>query len=487
MTPSALAELAEATVELAELADREAWRFIRWTPPQDAFHRLRARRKLFRAGNQAIGKTWAGLKEVIWRCEGRHPHYHTRPPPIEAWVVCTSWSQSVAIMKKFHALCPEDQIDHKASSNFSVRSGYGKDNPAVVFHNGSIVRFRTTNQGPTALQGSTVHVVHIDEPTDLEIYRELDRRLTRTGGPILITATPINRDCAWLRDLVEDGVIEEVHARLTVENATPMGSSRPLTTDEGVPMDAAWIAEQWRVTPSVYAPVVLDGEWEMRPEGVFFDVFDADRHVNGAMRLDPDRAPVWWCLGIDYAAAPREYGQTAILAQVQQLPDDKGRIREAILVQDEVVMAGVASNAQFAARVLEMLSRHNIQWRDLKHVYGDNPVASRWVKKSNFETMRALSRELGISQTALRPRILSAKEGRLSSGMVDAGCRYIYENLAEGRCLFHPRAALTIDAFGTWDYGREHPAKDRIDAVRYLLKPFIFPRGRGHRAVVRFG
>jgi len=494
---SPLARALAAAVALRERAEADPLRWVRWTPPQDAIHRLQAPRKLLRAGNQ-VGKTTAALAEVIWRCTGTHPHYSTRAPPIEAWVVCTSWAQSVSIMRKFAALCPPDLLDSRASSRLSVRAGYGKDNPAVVFRCGSVLRFRTTQQGPEALQGATIDYVVVDEPTDVEIYRELDRRLLRTAGTLCLALTPANRDCAWLRQIVEQGTISEVHARLTAENLTPAGAVSPLLLGDGTPMDAAWIAAQWRTTPALYAGVVLDGEWETRPEGIFFRCFDAARHVSSAARPDPnrlrypgragsiERAPVRWVLGIDYAAADREYGQTAILCQVQEAVD-RGRERQAVVVHDEVVQPGSSSNAQFAAAIRQLLDRRGLRWSDLHAVHGDNPVASRWVEKSNIETMRALSRELGIPFSALSPRILNAKEGRGQAGMMDAGCRYLYEQIADGGLIVHPRCPLLVDALATWDYRREHPAKDRIDALRYALRPWIHPRGRGAATVVRVG
>lgn len=472
-----LAAALRAARKLTDRVSSEPLRHVQWTPPQRAFHQQQSKRKLFRAGNQ-IGKTWAVLAEAIWIASKTHPYQAPRPGPLEIWIICTSWSQSVAIMRKFHQLCPRHLINDRASSNFSVRSGYGKDNPAVVFVDGTIIRFRTTNQGPEALQGSTVHHVVIDEPTSIDIYRELDRRVMRTGGTVSISATPANRDCTWMREMVEDGSILEVHAKLTVANLTPEGEREPLRLLDGTLMDQAWIDEQWRLTPALFAPVVLDGEWDMRPEGVFFDLFDPAIHVNGQARLDPARGEIRLQLGIDYAAAAREYGQTAALLQVQQSIDEHGRKREAVLMLDEVVMPGVATNRAFADKLVAMLSRHGLNWRDLYQPHGDNPVVSRWVQKSNIETMKAIAKRLGIGPNALQPRIRSAKEGRQSSGMVDAGCRYLYAAMADQLFVVHPRCVLTIEAIQTWDYDAHHPAKDRIDAIRYALKPWIFPSGR---------
>lgn len=475
-----------ASRRLNRIAEANPLRWVQWTPPQQNFLTLDAKRKLFRAGNQ-FGKTWGVLADAIWIGGKCHPYQAPRPGPLEIWVVCTSWSQSVAIMRKFNQLCPADFIDAKASSNFSIRSGYGKDNPAVVFKDGTIYRFRTTNQGPEALQGSTIDHVVVDEPTSPEIYRELDRRVMRNGGTISLSATPVNRDCTWLRELVDLGAISEVHAKLTVENLIPVGERLPMQLLDGTRMDQEWIDEQWRTTPALFAPVILDGEWDTRPEGVFFDQFDRAKHVNGDARLDPRLGEVRWVLGIDYAAANREYGQTAALLQVQQSVDAHGRKREAILVVDEVVMPGVATNGRFADRVVNMLQRHGLHWRDIYLAHGDNPVVSRWVTKSNIETMRAVAKRLGVSQRSLQPRLQSAKEGRASAGMVDAGCRFIYGAMVDECFLIHPRCELMIEAFETWDYDRHHPAKDRIDAVRYALKPWIFPRGRTRGAQLLVG
>ena len=455
---------------------------IRWTPPQSAWLTSTAPRKLLRAGNQ-LGKTWSATAEVIFRATGTHPHYRTHPPPVEIWVVCTSWSQSVSIMRKFWDLVPKEAI---RTTRFDPRNGFGKDNPAVVFLNGSVVRFRTTNQGPEALAGATIHYVAIDEPCDEDIYRELDRRVMRNAGAIGITLTPINRPCDWLRAMVDAGNVQEVHALLTPDNLTPAGGTGPLRLLDGTPMDQDWIDEQRRITPAMYAPVVLDGEWETQPEGIFFRCFDRARHINAAIRLDPARGVIRWVLGIDYAAADRQYGQVAVLSQVQSYLDDKQRRQELVYAVDMVAMPGIASSEQFAAEVVQLLGRSGLRWRDLHAVYGDNPVASRWVEKSNLNTSRAIARELSIPQSALTPRVLSAKDGGPSAGAMDTGCRYLYEGLASGRIMLHPRCDLLGKGMETWDYTRDHPMKDCIDAFRYSLKDYIFRLGQSGGTVVRF-
>ena len=479
--------LVEATRAIATRATADPLRWIRWTPPQDEWLRIRGARKLFRAGNQ-LGKSLVGLAEVIYRCTGHHSHYPVRRPPVEAWIVCTTWSQSVAIMRKFHELCPDEVIDVRRSSVFSARRGYGKDNPAVVFRSGSLVRFKTTGQGAEALASATVDVVLIDEPTTEDIYRELDRRVMRRAGVLLLTLTPINQDCVWLHALVETGAIAEVHARLTVANLTPLGSREPLRLLDGTSMDQPWIDAQWKSVPASYAPVILDGEWEVRPEGVVFDCFDPRRHVQAGAGHDPQQGAIRHCLGIDYAAIDREFGQVATLWAVQQTKDERGRTRDSLVALDHVVLTGISTNAQFAVEILAMLARRGMKWRDMDDVYGDNPVrVGMAIKRSNIQTAEALARELRIPATALTPSIRSAKDGPASSGAVDTGVRYLYERIASGALVVHPACERLIWALQTWDGTRTHPAKDVLDAARYALKNYIFPRPRiAHRAI-RFG
>jgi Terminase large subunit, T4likevirus-type, N-terminal len=469
---NALAELAEALVVLADSAEADHLKWVDWTPPQEDWLRMHASRKLLRAGNQ-VGKTWAGLAEVIWRALGKHPHYPVRPPPIEAWIICVSWSQSVAVMKKFWALVPKDQLIE--GTKFDRRRGFGKENPAVVFKNNSIVRFKTAGQDEEALASASIDYVHIDEPCDPEVYRELDRRVLRRGGSIGITLTPINRPCEWLHDLVEMGSIKEVHARMEPRTFLPKGWDRPLCIDDGTPMDAAWIQEQRRITPKTYAGVVLDGDWETRPEGAFFaHIFDKTKHVTDKLKLDPARGKIRWVLGIDYAAADRELGQIGVLCQVQSRVDEKNRPYELIIAWDLVALGGATTSEAFARALIDMLERNGLSWHNLTSVYGDNPVVSRWVEKSNIHTMRALATELGVSFDGLKPRVLNAKDGQTSVGTMDAGCRYLYEGLASGRILIHPRCKVLIEGLETWDYTKLHPRKDVIDGWRYALRDFIF-------------
>jgi hypothetical protein len=436
--------------------------YVRWTPPQLGWLQDASPRKLLRAGNQ-IGKTWAGLAEVIWRATGAHPWLRTHTPPVEIWIVCTTWPQSVAIMRKFWSLLPKHLIK---PCGYSARWGFGKENPTVEFTNGSIVRFRTTNQGPDALAGATVHFILIDEPTEEEVYRELDRRLMRNAGHLGLTLTPINRPVEYLRELCRKGAVVDHHARLIPENLIPVGSAVPLKLLDGTPMDAAWIAQQRALTLERFAPVILDGEWELRVEGVYFHAFDPQVHVTDEL---PD-TELTLCLGIDHGE--RTFKQCAILVGLD-LSGEYPRVH----VIDEAIGDGETTPDGDARAILTMLKQHGLGWSDLDHVRGDKPYDGTGKgpgRKSNQELERALRKQLKMKVTAeLLPPIRQAKKGVGGGrGSIDRGGTWLHHAMVRPEHFtIHPRCERLIECIQKWDY-RDTDYKDPIDALRYATWVF---------------
>ena len=136
---------------IADMAEHPR-RYMRWMVPQEAFRRLPGKSKLYRAGNQALGKTTVGLAEVIDHCVGRHPYRAVKPPPVH-WVVCSlNQTQSLAIQAKFHAMTGEGEVD-AAMSPYNPKTGYGANKPVTIFVNGSTVRWVTDDRGPRAVAG----------------------------------------------------------------------------------------------------------------------------------------------------------------------------------------------------------------------------------------------------------------------------------------------------------------------------------------------
>lgn len=476
-----------ALEELVSRAEADPLNAVRWLTPQDQFLRLDATVKLYRAGNQALGKSTVGLAEVRYSCLGDHPHLITKDPPVH-WVVCSlNQAQSLAIQGKFYDLLPADCLDPKLSA-YNVKTGFGANKPVTVFRNGSTVKWITDDQGPRAIAGWTGDGVLVDEPCGPEMWRELKKRVMIKRGRLIVTFTPINGPTQHFRDEVDAGQIAEVHAPLTVAACRYADTGEVRRLEDGTLCDQAWIDEIRAQTHPTWAPIVNDGLWEMMPQGVWYDCFDRAKHRTDKVRLvDRPGAPVYWALGIDYAAADRAFGHVAALVQCQSLRDAAGRVNESIYIVDEVTMDGTARNLDFAEAVIKMLDRNGLQWRQLTAVHGDNPVESRWVMKSNDETMKTIATVLGLRKDQLHPRILNAKDGPASGIALHHGNQYLYSAIKGGRLYVHPQCERIVTALESWDYTKQHPMKDVIDAVRYALKPWIAPRLKMMAPTMRVG
>lgn len=477
----ALLALARAARELQTRREARPLDYVRWMRPQARWLALPSRAKILRAGNQIAGKSWAGIADVVWRCLGRHPYLPDLPtPPIEVIVCNLNHTQSLAIQQKFYDLLPHAELARGCV--YSPSTGWRANNPQICFKNKSRIRFVTDDQGPRAVAGATVDLVWIDEPCSPEMMRELRQRLVARAGTMLLTLTPINGPVSHIEEAIARGEIDEVHAPLCLDTLTYDGSDELRALPDGTVCDQTWIDARWASEPAMWAPIVLDGEWRTKALGAYFSaVWDAAAHVSDRARLDPAAGETRWHLGIDYATADRPDGLVAVLVQVQQTRADPARPPvEHVVVEDCVVLPGTATMTMFATDIISMISRAGLRWRDLKSVYGDNPVSSRFEFKSNLDLSRKLTHELQVPQNALSPRILGAKEGVRSSASRDAGCRYLYELMASKRIVVRPRCSALIEAIEQWDYSATHRAKDRIDALRYSLKEYVFSASNPH-------
>lgn len=480
------ADFARACARLASLAQDDPISNVAWLPLQYSFLSSDAKVKQIRAGNQTIGKSWAALAEVIGHCRGKHPLGRPvrRLPPIEAWVICASWSQSLGIQKKLWQLLPKSELSPR--TRFDPVSGFAPTKqPVVEFLNGSIIRIKTTGQDALDFAGATIHVVLFDEPPrSPRMYTEALQRLEEMGGVLLLSYTPINAPVEYLRKLAESGQIEDHWARLTPEQLIPVGWDRPLRTKDGRPKDAAYIAEREAKVPEHERGVVVHGEWETRIEGAYFSpVFRRGTHV-----ADLGLVGRWSVhLGIDHGHQPGK--QCAVLVCVREM----GTYRQVHILDEYTDPTGRARPEDDASAILAMLRRNGLSWQHLDSAHGDRvhmPGSSS--EKSNQLLSREIARQLGIlGSDEIRPPIETVKRGDgRGAGSVALGERWLYNQLATpGAVTIHPRCVRGIVAFeryvGTDD---DQGSKDWMDALRYALDRMIFAPEfeRGRQADVRF-
>ena len=469
-----LVKALQLTRQLADRADRNPLRWTRWTRPQGQFLRLASPRKLIRTGNR-FGKSWVALADLVMRAERKHPHrpdWNRRPGPVHQWLVTVSWRQSVPLQKILRDMLPE----YVKQPNWDPGKGWGKDSPTLIWPDGSTIGIRTMNQGPRAHAGAELDHILIDEPCAAEHYRELERRVISRAGEITLALTPVNApgDLQWLRDLIAEGVIAELHFRMTEEAFIfEDGSVRELV--DGTVCDGEWIKEIARSIPKRWRDIVLHGEWdEVITNGAFDEVFDRGRHIAAELSDAPARK-VKTALGLDHGTQVGT--ETGVLVRV----DESGEY-PAIHVLDCLESVEGESVEDYVRRLLAMLARNGIGWRDLDHVMGDIPHygGSRVVKKSNqdlaYEVMRQLYPDRSRGGLSLTPPIRTAKTGKGSGPRASTmrGVSWLHHALArKDQFKIHPDAIRIAECIERYVGGSTDPAGHLIDALRYALDPWI--------------
>jgi hypothetical protein len=474
---------------IVEMSRRAALRpldYVRWTPPQRAFLESRSKFKLLRTGNQ-FGKTWAGAADTIWFALGRHPFREVPQGPTEQWIVCKSWSQSISIQRKLWDLLPKDEIVE--DTVFRPKSGFAGTQKAVEFRNGSIIRIKTIGQDNLDLASATLHRIWIDEPLgDAETFSELQMRLRRTGGEMAITMTPATTgDLEWLRELIEAGQVEDLHYRMEARNFIPVGTERPLRTEDGVSMDSAWVEREIESTLSWARPVRCHGEWEYGRISAVFENFRPQVHVVPNL-LQSDVAPkgeVLLSVGADYGE--ERLRTTGNLGAVDEHPTVGTRV----FILSEYAPDSSSTIDMDAVGFLEMIARVGISWDQLDFAWGDKrytDARGRITRKSNAMLTRAIEKHLQ-KRHGIRPKFKGAKRGiGGGKGAVWTGIRWLNDRMiTPGAFYIDASCVRTIQCFQKWQGGPQEEWKDQLDDVRYLLRPWIFPRRRQSRSRVRFG
>lgn len=468
---SGLRQVALALERLRLDQEREPLRYIRWMRPQAAFHRLQHRIKLFRAGNQTVGKTTAGAGEVIDRCLGRHPAGHdVPPPPVEWWVICSSHSQSLNIQEKFWKLLPKGAI--RRECNYNPKTGFGFHQPIIQFLNGSVIRFKTSHQQALDLAGATIDGAMFDEPPSSErIFAEVVKRVFARGGVVLLTLTPINARVDWLKEMVDEGRIREVHVRCTVDNLVYDDDGSAFIKPDGTVCDQAYVEDVIATSLPHEVPVTAHGEWEMRAVGRVFERFRDDLLEGGHLVTAPPDVPLTLSVGIDHG---RDVGkQTSVLLGV----DESGGAPD-VYVLGAIRSQEVTSSAMDARSIVdELLAPWGLVWTDLDYAYGDRALGARWeeTRKSNWLIEDALRDMLGVKKgKALRPRIRSAKKGRgRGRDAPRTGVQFLHTAMIEGRFHVLESCDIVRTALLSWDGALNTPHKDPLDALRYGLDPWV--------------
>ena len=455
-----LKTISKSTSLLMEEAKQDPIRFWRPTPVQDRVLRDRSKLVLLRGGNQ-IGKTQCGAYDTICRLRGFHPFKPVPRAPIEAWIIVHSWEQCKTIMAKFHEMVPKHELHPEVEYN-QARGYRGTGAPIVRFANGSLARFKTTNQGTLGLSAGTVDFVWIDEPPPPHIFGEVKSRITRTRGTMLMTMTPIGAPVDYLREMVKSGLISEHVGVMSVENTTPL-NCRPLMLESEI--------EALRLS---FLPLDRDarmnGDWDGGiPEGRIFDHFTED--LISDLTPNPNRQYVW-SIGIDHGHDIAS--QVAILTAI----DVTDRDSPIIYVVDEYIGAG--SSAEMHARgIVAMIRRNNLDVASIQRWTGDRSHGgskNNGGRMSNTMLTAAFCHVLGYPKGKLPFRIRTAYKPAYS---VYWGCQLLHEAMCSGRFQIFPKCERTIKSLKFWALKKSGSMdtmsqwKHAIDSLRYATIEII--------------
>jgi len=475
-----------ATVrQLRTRAIQRAASFYSWLPLQLECLRDTAQARLFRAGNQTIGKTVVGAEDLACHVTGVNPYNPDsvrKDRPITAVVIFGNKDQSVGVQRKiFEAIPPE--LLHPSTKYSEEKGLISRKQTFRVKHvptgRWSVVYFRTDEQGAPSIKGITADYIWCDEIPTFETHREARKRITQAGkwGRILITATMVNNPAGWLHDDVKAGLYSDHWRPLTPAELVPVGRDRPLRLDDGTPKDADWIAKLCRETPDYLIPVLVHGEWEVRSGSRVFGAFrdgGASSHVS-EREPDGERELV---LGFDWGT--KAVKQVCLFVQIQRRPNGPH-----VYVTDEYVAEdGSTTLAMDARAVIGMLTRHGWAWADMDRVYADRSYVSGHEAKSAQLMQKWIAVEIG---DVAKPDIRTVKRGDgRGRGSVMAGVRWLHDAMVEGRFFVHPRCRHVIAALNNWT-GQDDDWKDKIDALRYALDQEIFaPVIQGNAVRIRF-
>lgn len=429
----------------------DAWRPTR---PQLEFLSATEARVLLRGPNQP-GKTTATAVDVLHRMRGTHPWVVlVHRPPIEVWIVCSSWKQSLVIQRKVAALIPRGELH--PSSKFSTKNGFS--GAAFQLTNGSLCTFVTVQQDTTELASATLHHIAVDEPPPEAIWGELAARVRHHGGAIKLTLTPINRPCHWIKEKVAKGEIRDIHFTLTLDSCWPIGARRPFQTQAQLDQFAKDVPKHQ------YAQRVL-GEWEGTTQGRWIEHFVEADHVR--MFSAPKGFLV--ALGIDYGLRPGKMCCHLVCV--------KGGHTSAPEVRwwDEACAPESESwgTEDLAVAIVAMLRRNGLAITDVDLVVGDRSAEGKSRRLENSQTRAAIAAILRLPQTALPKFEVPTKW----EGSVAYGCSIISGLFRRGLAMVHPRCQRLISAFNHFAGNPLDKVKDALDSGRYPVATLCQPKG----------
>ena len=199
----------EQRVALLELVRRRREECIRYFKPnqgaQVEFFRLckEKREVAYFAGNKS-GKTHCGAKFVVQSALGEDAAMYGMEvlynEPIDVWVGSVDYKiQRESAQREIEHFLPKDEI----KKAFMLQNGIMD---RIELKNGSMIGFKTYEQGRKAWQGPKRHIVWFDEEPPEDIIKEGMSRLIGKNAKLIFTMTPLMGQTIVFKRFIEENI-----------------------------------------------------------------------------------------------------------------------------------------------------------------------------------------------------------------------------------------------------------------------------------------
>lgn len=345
---------------------------------------------------------------------GLHPSIRVKAPNSGAIVSGQTYKSGIekTIIPKLFEVCG-DKI-------FTLKNNTQGVPTKIVWCNGSVTYLMSIEQPTMAFEGTPLDWVWCDEPPKREIFVALWRGLMKSGGPMMITATPL--DEPWIYDeIYVPGVggtnkLIEVFEGSTYENIKYLGEKNikdfesKLTSDEH---DAR-----------------INGRFR-HLSGRVLKEYDPTRHLVASFDI-PSHWPVW--ISID----PHQHKEHAVLF-LAIAPNDKKYICNEIFFKGTIKDLG--------GIVLDLADQYNV----VKILIDTSAQSSDWSKVS----ARKILSDCGVDTQ------LAQKRNQRTNGTL-----VINQLFKDNNLFVMEHCRRTIKELLNWVY-----KKSRLDPTRIMAEP----------------
>lgn len=217
--------------------------FYNHLPLQAKFHNDPSRVKGIFGGNRA-GKTEEGAEYIITKCLAK---------PKQRWWACAeTFQDSVNIQqRKIWDSLPKNKIKYGRYDEIN-----GFTNRKVLLNNGSLIIFKSYDQGRESFASDDIDGIWFDEEPPFEIYRECRMRLIDRDGEMIFTMTSLKGITDLVQDLFEDHSAIETCFAPIVNKELPRIIEKSgmkfymLWTTENPYIDQKRVADEVRLMPT---------------------------------------------------------------------------------------------------------------------------------------------------------------------------------------------------------------------------------------------